>query len=177
MITISAKKINTLNQNTYNSFIDSLDFNKLLCSCGHFGCLTKHAYYIRSIKADSDTLVTISVLRVKCSYCGKTHAIVPHLIVPYSQITIIDQLSIINAFLNGKSMKPLMNEKCLIDENCIRRIILNYKLFFHQRLIAFSIRIDGDIFELIQSSFKYFSCQFMQIKYTCNKYLSTTHTT
>jgi hypothetical protein len=177
MITIKTKKINTLNQNTYDSFINSLDFNRLSCSCGHSGCLTKHAYYTRSIKADSDALVAISVLRVKCSHCGRTHAIVPCLIVPYSQISVIDQLNIINTHLSGKSMNSIMNEKCLIDENCIRRTIVRFKKFFKERLTAFSISLNQDITKLIESCFKHFSCQFMQIKCICNKYLSFTHIT
>ncbi len=177
MITIKTKKIKTLNQNTYNSFINSLDLGILTCSCGHSGCLTKHAYYIRSIKADSDLLVDISVLRVKCSHCGKTHAVVPYLIVPYSQITVIDQLNIIKTYLSGKSMDPIMNEKCLIDENCIRRTILGFKCFFKERLIAFSIKLDIGSTKLIESCFEHFSCQFMQIKCVCNKYLSFTHIT
>jgi hypothetical protein len=170
MITITSDKINTLNQNTYDYFIYSLDFKRITCSCEHSGCLIKHGHYTRSIKSDSDKLIRLSFLRVKCDFCGRTHAIVPYLIIPYSQITAPDQLRIIHNHVSGRSQESIMNEKCLIDENCIRRVITNFIKYYQQRLIAFSVKIDCDITDLVRECFEHFSCQFMQIKSVCNKY-------
>lgn len=177
MITIIVDKIKILDQISYDSFINSLDFNTLSCQCGHSACLTKHAYYVRSIKTCSPQPVVLTILRVKCSHCGRTHAVIPHLIVPYSQITIQDHIEIISNHISGNSQAALMNEKCLIDENNIRCILHNYYKYWHQRLRAFNISISESLQDLISKCFKHLKRQFMQIKCTCNKLLRPTHIT
>jgi len=177
MITIFTDKIKSLDQTTYNSFINSIDFNTLSCTCGHSACLTKHAYYTRCIKGCSPDLVIITVLRVKCSHCAQTHAIVPQLIVPYSQITLDDHIEIISNHRSDNSQVPLMNKKCLIDENSIRYIIHNYYKYWHQRLVSFEISLSSSLQSFINNCFRHFSRQFMQIKCVCNKLAWQTHTT
>ncbi|MDR3063662.1 MAG: DUF6431 domain-containing protein [Methanobrevibacter sp.] len=177
MITINSKKINTLNQNSYNKFITALNINQLFCPCGHCGTLSKHAYYTRSIKVSGGIKLTISILRVKCSHCGKTHAVFPLLIVPYSQISITDHISIISNNLNKTSQKNIMYDNPLIDENSIKYILHNYYKYWSQRLKTYSISIKSNICSLIKLCFKHYNRQFMQIKCTKNILLSSTHIT
>lgn len=172
MITINSNKINTLNQKTYNKFLNSIDFNRLSCSCGHSACLIKHGYYTRSIKSTSTQKVTLTLLRVKCSICGKTHAIVPINIVPYSGILLEDQVTIINNYLSGKSQEPLMTEKSLIDESNISYIINNYKKYWHQRLISYSISLNETLEVISSKCIKLFLKQFMQIKWVSNIFIT-----
>lgn len=76
MITIISDKINTLNQISYNNFLQNIEMHQLSCSCGLSGCLIKHGYYTRSIKT-SHGVIKLSILRVKCKHCGKTHFYIP----------------------------------------------------------------------------------------------------
>lgn len=177
MITINDNKIKTLTQNNYEIFIHSIQLTSIPCSCGHFGCLTKHGYYKRSIKTESLSKVTLSILRVKCNICGKTHAIVPISIIPYSSIILKDHVTIIKNHLSTRPQETLMNEKPLIDESNISYIISRYKKFWHQRFLAFSISLQQELQDMTYTCFKYFSRHFMQIKWVQNIFVTETHTT
>ena len=74
MITITVPFDNLLNQKTYETIINTLQFHQLQCTCGHSGCLTIHGYYTRSLKKD-DSEIPLSICRVRCSHCGRTHAL------------------------------------------------------------------------------------------------------
>lgn len=171
MITLNSNKINTLNQKTYNKFLTCIDFNRLSCSCGHAACLTKHGYYTRSIKSSSTQKVMLTLLRVKCSICGKTHALFPINIVPYSGVLLEDQVTIINNYLSGKSQESLMTEKSLIDESNISYIINNYRKYWHQRFISYSISLNGTLEAISSQCIKLFLKQFMQIKWVINIFI------
>ena len=164
MITIFAEKIKSFSQKNYNRIIDDLPFHKLSCTCEQKGCLIKHGYYNRSIKSP-EGLVELSILRVRCKSCKKTHAIIPSWIIPYSRILYHDQISIIYSYLNHLSFEPIMLLNLLIDEGNIRYIIHQYLTHWKERIASFG----GDVHSLIiKSCFKHFSRQFMQIKCTPN---------
>ena len=177
MITINSNKIKTLNQDNYNKLINSININQITCSCGHSACLTKHAYYTRSLKISGGLKLSLSILRVKCSLCGKTHAILPSVVVPYSQVSLPDHISVIINYLNNKSQVPVMNNNPLIDESSIFYILRIFKKYWKQRLHTFKIDIFMQSGYLIKQCFKYFSRQFMQIKCTTNIFYAPTHIT
>ena len=87
--------IHHFNQNKYDSFLRSIPFHQLPCShCAHRGCLHRHAYYTRRLYiAEIDSFVIIRVLRVRCTRCGTTHALLPHFVIPYQHIPLIDTAS------------------------------------------------------------------------------------
>ena len=172
MITINYDKSNTLTQNNYENFIKSINLASIPCSCGRFGCLTKHGYYNRRIKTDSLSKVTLSILRVKCNICGKTHAIVPISIIPYSSITLEDHLTIIKNYLSNLPQDTIMTEKPLIDESNISYIISRYKKFWHQCLIAFSISLYKSLYDITYTCFRHLSRHFMQIKWVQNIFVT-----
>ena len=96
MITISQSKIKSVTQTAqgesitqaaYNEIIQRLAFHKLSCTCGRHGDLVRHGYYNRSVKAALRSWV-IRILRVRCKSCGKTHALLPESLVPYSSVTL-----------------------------------------------------------------------------------------
>ncbi len=89
MITLFVEKNNTLTQKFYNDLISNLQLHKLTCTCGKSGCLLVHGYYKRSIKVPSGK-IHFRICRVKCAFCGKTHALLPSSIVPYSQLPLAD---------------------------------------------------------------------------------------
>ena len=166
-------KIKSLTQKDYDKFIDNIDFHKLTCSCSMCGQLIKHAYYNRHIKT-SDGVITLTILRVKCKCCNKTHALFPECIVPYSQILLADHISIINAYNNDSSFEPIMIANEFIDESNISYIIKQYKRYWQQRLISFKISLDLSV---AKQCLIYFQQQFMQIKSISNILFLQTHIT
>lgn len=177
MITIRTNKINTFNQNSYNKLIYCIQFNCITCSCGHSATLIKHGYYNRYLKVSAGIKERLSILRVKCSFCGKTHAVLPDIIVPYSQVSINDQIIIIDNSINRKSQNEVMNNNPLIDESNISYILRNFRKVWSQKLLSHKISVNINTGELINRCFKSFSRQFMQIKYTVNILFTPTHIT
>ena len=164
MITNLNIKIKSLTQKSYNKFIKNIDFHKFTCSCGMSGQLVKHGYYKRNVK-NSDGKVSITILRVRCKCCNKTHAIFPKCIVPYSQILLQDHISIINAYNTKSSFEPIMIANESIDESNIFYIIKQYLKYWKERIISFNISVDLSI---SKQCLEYFKRQFMQIKYIPN---------
>lgn len=160
MITNLNIKIKYLTQDNYNKFIENIDFHKLSCSCGMSGQLIKHAYYDRHIKMP-EGVITLTILRVKCTCCGKTHAIFPESIVPYSQILLTDHITIINAYNSGSSFEPIMMANEFIDESNISYIIKQHLRYWKERISSFKISLDLSI---SKQCLKLFKQQFMQIK-------------
>jgi hypothetical protein len=100
MITLLVEENNPLSQSFYDYCINSLQFHQLTCSCGRSGCLNIHGYYQRKVKTHDGSFI-LTVCRVICSECGRTHAILPSSIVPYSQIPLACCCQIISDFNNG----------------------------------------------------------------------------
>lgn len=160
MITYSSNKFKSINQKKYDSFIEELPIHRLNCSCGKSGYLTKHAYYKRNVKMPTG-IIKLKILRLYCYSCGKTHAVFPICIVPYSQILFSDHVNIIKAYTNGTTFNSIMFENEYIDESNIRYIIKQYLRHWKELLIAFKISVN------LTAAFKClkaFKQQFMQIK-------------
>ena len=166
-------KIKSLTQKSYDKFIKNIDFHKLTCSCGRSGQLVKHGYYKRNIK-NSYGKTSITILRVRCKSCGKTHAIFPECIVPYSQILLCDHISIINAYNTKSSFDPIMIANESIDESNIFYIIKQYLKHWKERIASFKISLDLSISKQCLKNFKR---QFMQIKCIPNILFSQNHIT
>lgn len=167
MITIIADKINTLNQISYNNFLQNIEMHQLSCSCGLSGCLIKHGYYSRSIKT-SCGIILLSIRRVKCKHCGKTHAIFPVLIVPYSRVLLNTHLSIITTYISKSSFEPIMMANEYIDESNIKYIIRQFLRHWKERIAAFGFSVFDSLDILSKQCLNTFKRQFMQIKCTAN---------
>lgn len=166
MITLFVEENNPLTPNFYNKILNDLQFHQLTCPCGHSGCLSVHGYYNRFIKTSNDKL-KFRICRVLCGCCGHTHAILLSSMVPYSQVSLYDHISIINNYESGQSQDYVMNSNPLIDEGCYRYIIKCYKRKWRERLRSERI-FPAPVQELINFCFSFFSRQFMQIKNTPN---------
>lgn len=167
MITIISNKINTLNQISYNNFLQDIEMHQLSCSCGLSGCLIKHGYYSRYIKTSYGN-IPLSILRVKCKHCGKTHAIFPVLIVPYSNILLNTHLSIITTYISKSSFEPIMMDNEYIDESNIKYIIRQFLRHWKERIAAFRFSVFDSLDILSKQCLNTFKRQFMQIKGTRN---------
>lgn len=167
MITIFNHTFKTLSQNYYDKTIDSIPFHRLTCTCGHSACLSRHAYYYRSIKTPSGK-IRLRICRVKCSLCGTTHALLLAEMVPYSQIPTISQIYITKESLaDAPDYSSVMAANPEIDESNIASVLRQFKCFWKERLLSQGISF-SDHSALITQSFAFFRRQFMQIKCTPN---------
>ena len=166
MITIMTSLDNPLNQKYYEDLINNTPFHQLVCTCGHAGCLKIHACCKRFLKYE-DTRISLSICRVKCSQCGKTHALLPSSIVPYSQVSLEDHVSIVSAYEESQDFDEIMLKTPSIDENLIAAVIRRYVKHWIQKIRSFRMKLSYSQ-TLVEQCFSYFMNQFMQIRQTPN---------
>lgn len=166
MITILTDNCNPISQILYDNILNSLQQHQLECICGHSGCLSVHGYYNRRLKIET-TLVSLRIRRVICSFCKTTHAILLSSIVPYSQISLPDQINIIDCHERSEDFTPIMEAHPSIDESNIRYVIRQYLCHWLERLLAASLSLCSSK-TFISHCFSSFNRQFMQIKRTPN---------
>ena len=169
MITVIFKDCNHFSQKVYDRMIVGLQLFQAQCTCGKKGCLIR---YDRYVKLNSD-LVRLSIQRVFCTECGASHALIPSILVPYSQIPLHDQQQILDHAEKGQDMEPIMENNLLIDENNIKYIIRQFKKHWKQRLLSAALNILDD---LTASCLAVYSRQFMQVHRTRNKLCTCTNT-
>ena len=87
MLAVLIGKVKSFSKEIYQNAMAKLDLHSLACSCGHAGCLTVHGYYTRKVR-DQNGFFLVNIMRVKCKECGRTHALLPEALVPYSQIPV-----------------------------------------------------------------------------------------
>lgn len=96
---------------------------KALCpSCKSKGCLSKHSSYFRyliGMEQGSPTTFRVSVPRFICSTCGKTHALIPDVLIPYGSYSITFILSVLKDYFSHKSTIPALCEKYCISLSTI----------------------------------------------------------
>ena len=159
-------KIKYLTQKNYNKYLYLLNFSTCKCSCGATGRFVMHGYYKRSIKIPLGK-IALSILRVKCKSCGKTHAILHPSIIPYSQIPLCDTIEIIDAYENNNSFTNILNNNPDITESDVRYTIKRYLKCWKDRILSISTIPILDFILLADFQKKvsdYFFRAFMQIK-------------
>ena len=172
MITFLLPYYNEFSQEIYEQIINELPLPCIECSCGKSGCLIFYGHYQRTIKWHSK-LIKLIVQRVLCKECGATHALLPDVLVPYSQISLEDQQKIIRLIEDGECIEPILEANCLIDENNIKYIIRQYRKHWKEKLLS----IGNTLLEpLTIPCFSAYSRQFMQIHRTRNKLNTITNT-
>lgn len=172
MITILVQDCNLISQSFYDSVINRIQFHQLTCTCGHSACMTIHGYYLRSIKLPNGTS-RLRICRVRCSECGRTHALLLSSIVPYSQIRICDQQQICIAYEHHLSTASACDSNPEIDENNVKSVLRNYCRCWREMLRSLRISLSS-LITLITSCFADYSAQFMQIHRGFNRLFSYT---
>ena len=157
---------NTISQEIYDECIESLDYQNLCSPCGHKGSLIGHGSYGRKAKKQYEE-EALRVKRVKCKICGDTHALLPTVIVPYSQILLDDQVRIIECYEAGSGYGEILDDNLCIDENNIQSVVRQYCKHWRQRLLSHNIQT-SPVTQLITHCFDVFNRQFMQIRTTKN---------
>ena len=164
MITLNVPQDKKITQKSYDEILDGLGFHRLFCPCcGRAGGLTRHGRYGRGIKIKGE-LIKLRIVRVKCENCGKTHALLPSYIVPYTRILLEEQLEIVRQSEGERNYTAVMNANALIDESNVRSVIRRYRRSWKERLISFGLSIREEAEALVKSCFRYFRRQFLQIR-------------
>jgi hypothetical protein len=90
----------------FNHYVNSVNINTLICPfCGAKHALSPFGSYKRHLVTyDNNTAKDniITILRYICSSCGRTHAILPSVIIPYMSFSFNFTISIIHDYLVHK---------------------------------------------------------------------------
>lgn len=170
MITVFVSENNPISQKSYDDAMDQLDPFRLPCTCGCSGSLIRYGSYRRSVKADG-TKFPLIIRRVLCQSCGRSHALIPSSLVPYSQIPLKDQASLIQAFEEGIGPNAVLDANPEIDERTPFRLIRMYLIYWRERLLSERISL-RPLVRLTRQCLSLFGKQFMQIKNTPNIFFS-----
>ena len=142
MITVLENNFKIKSQKDYDDIIFDIDILMLTCpNCNHSGNMVHHGSYERFIQVDIDLRFYLKVLRVKCKFCGKTHALMPSGIVPFSKFSIKDVINALLMLKNGSSLTKTLNVFTLFDASTLRAIIYRFKKFWEQKLISLKIHL------------------------------------
>lgn len=111
--------------------------------CCENGFLTRHAYYRRRFKSRGRSETeTLTILRVRCSVCSRTHALLPPELIPYCQCGAESAVSFIADFENGKTCgESLADAGEAFDENDCRRCIKKYMACWKGRIESLKLGI------------------------------------
>lgn len=142
----------------YKKMIESIDLMKIQCpACGHHG-FTIHGYYSRFVLND-ESKDELLICRIKCPVCGKTHAILPSLLIPHNRIKLSDAVQIITA-ADQEELKRFLDEHYLISIEAVRRLKEAFRKVWKAMIASEGITIDDQISRQCVSVFKK---QFLQI--------------
>ena len=160
----------------YGNVTANLPIYRLRCSCGLTGHMVRHGYYRRHLKRRQGTIV-LRILRLKCKVCGRTHAVLPELIVPYTQIPADLQQLILLHPLGSPELETLMQDNSDISESNVLAVRSRYRKKWKERLLTLNKKLQNGIADLIQCSFSAFRRQFMQIHIGINLAAFSIHIT
>lgn len=113
----------------------------------------------------------LKVRRVLCCSCGRSHALIPSSLVPYSQIPLEDQAAVVEAYENGSSLSAVLETNPEMDERTPFKLVRIYLTFWKERLLAERIPL-RPLAALTGRCLSLFGKQFMQIKNTPNVFFS-----
>lgn len=134
----------------YTEAVQNLNLNKVKCCQKIGGEFLIHGYYSRRLKI-KHTTISISILRIRCEHCNKTHAVFFSDFIPYSMFNTYEgQKILINDISDDFSYEAIDRIKR------IKRQIL-------ARLSLLGIRISDDVSIILKCSIHSFCGHFLQI--------------
>ncbi len=125
--------------------------------------------------------VRLLLLQVKCSKCGKTHVIQVSFVVPYQQMSLPDQLSILTVYeeetgpdgrLTEEGREKLRSLPCVkaVDEKRLKRIRANFRRVWAQIAAELGMKVSDQWQELSLACFDNFGRQMLQMReWLCRK--------
>ncbi len=172
MITVIFKECNDFSQKEYDRMMDGIQLHQAVCTCGKKGCLIRYGHYTRCVKLNC-VLVRLTVQRVYCTECRTSHALIPSILVPYSQVPLHDQQQILDLVEKGQDPEHVLENNNLIDENNVKYILRQFRKHWRQRLLSAALNIMDS---LTVPCLSIYSRQFMQVRRTRNKLFTCTNT-
>lgn len=166
MITVFLSENNPISPKSYDDAVNQIDPFCLPCTCGCQGSLIRYGSYCRHVKAGGIKFPLI-IRRVLCQNCGRSHALIPSDLVPYSQIPLEDQVSLSEAFEEGSGPEAVLDANPENDDRTPHRLIRVYLACWRERLLSERI-ILRPLIRLTRQCLSLFGKQFMQIKNTPN---------
>ena len=144
-----------LNQQLYDDYINFIDIHSLSCTCGNHDNVI-HGYYKRKVRTDKGN-IKLKIVRIKCKCCGKTHAVLLSLIIPYKSVCLSTSIRIIKK----DNIDSLMIDNIQIDEQVMFRIrkVFNEK---YKKWMSLSKLTFND--DLVFKSFIDFKSNFLQVR-------------
>ena len=170
MITLFVSKSNPVSQKFYDDLMERVDPSLLPCTCGRHGTFIRYGSYYRHVKAEGQILL-LRIQRVLCNSCGRSHALLLSSLVPYSQIPLAHQVSVIEAYESGKSPASILQTNPEMDDRTPFKLIRIYLAFWRERLRTERILL-RPLAALTLKCLSFFGKQFMQIKNTPNIFFS-----
>lgn len=156
MITLKVDYFNNkLNQKFYDDCINRIDVHSLSCTCGSHNHVI-HGYYKRKVITDEDK-ITLRIVRIKCKCCGKTHAILISLIIPYKSVCLNTSIRIIKK----DNIDSLMIDNIHLAEQIISRIRKTFNERYKKWMSLGGLTFDDD---LVYQSFLDFKANFLQVR-------------
>jgi len=164
MIMVRGKEedFGAMDQQRYDEMLSGLELAKIECVCSSRG-MKVHGYYERSIHS-SEGKTKLRVMRLKCPCCGRTHAVLPSVLVPYQQLCVRDQHQMVIAYEKGESPENVCTPEAAFDENNVRSVIRRYKKFWRAKIRQLGEDFHTDLCGLLDLCRMMFSAQFMQIR-------------
>ena len=163
MITLLMNDFKSFTQANYEVTVKNLQIHTIRCSCGCSGCMVRHGFYLRRFK-DCYGTKRIRILRLKCTQCKRTHAILPVVMVPYSQISLTCQLTMLRNSIGSPAMTAMMDANPDLDESSVSHVRRQFRRFWEQRLRSEQLSLHLELSELVNACFHSFCRQFMQIR-------------
>lgn len=170
MITVFVSEINPVSQKFYDHLMERVYPCRLSCTCGCVGSMIRYGSYHRHVKSDGTNL-RLKVQRVLCCSCGRSHALLPSALVPYSQIPLKDQVSVIEAYESGEDPSSILETNPEMDDRTPFKLIRIYLALWRERLRSERIPL-RPLAALPERCLSFFGKQFMQIKNTPNIFFS-----
>lgn len=162
MITFETERGFDISQASYDACLKKLPLQKMRCSCGKTGSLVRYGSYIRRVKVGGREAPLV-IRRLKCKACGQTHAVLPSFIVPYSKVTIWEQVEILIGVQSGQGCSEVMERNFSIDESLSASIARRFRALWENRLLSQGIPLACSE-ELVRMCFQFFGLQFMQMR-------------
>lgn len=167
MITLFTLDCKDISQESYDILTGHLHIHSIRCTCGCRGSLIRHGFYRRTFKSKAGTR-KLKILRLKCSSCGITHAVLPVSVVPWSQASLDCQLTMLRHGMGSPEMERMQNANPDFDEGYISRVRRKYRMHWAQRLEAEGLCPMAEWCDLVKTCFSRYRRQFLQIRAVSN---------
>jgi ribosomal protein S27AE len=134
---------NQLKNKKYFEIIGSSNLSKYDCpKCGAKASMTRHAYYERNVISIINAVMIytiLKILRVKCTSCGSTHAILPSDIIPYKQFDYLSFMTILENYFSDAQSGYELSTKFNVSFQTIYSFINTFLIFKDSTFITLRI--------------------------------------